>query len=113
MFDSKLPLNIDWKEINNFFDKNKSFRIAILSDDWQKDSVIQNAFLSKKSLEALKCLHDDLSWCFSNIYARDITGKEDRMEEYRLLHHHLFSKYSKISESVLKSIYYDYLYIDR
>lgn len=113
MFDSILPEDIDWTELNKFFEDNNSFSSKILLKTWKEDAVFQDTYLSDTSILVLECLYNDLSKCYSNIFAHDENGKEDRPEEYRLLRQWLFLKYNNLSERVLIGIYHGYLNADR
>ncbi len=112
MFNSVVPLNVDWEEINNFFESN-SFRGELLSPKWSGSALFRTASLSDKSMLVLQCLHEDLYRCYHTIFVRDKNGNEDRPEEYKLLRELLFSKYHNISETILQQIYHDYLLLDR
>lgn len=113
MFDSILPLNINWNEINCFLNENKALVKVILSDNWLDKEEFENNEISKVSLEVLKCLHYDLCNCYGRIFVRDEHGKEDRHEEYRLLRERLFLKYNGIQECILREIYNNYLMADK
>ena len=112
VFDSILPLNIDWEEICEFFNSN-SFRGEIMSENWKSHTVFKTFPLSEKSMKVLECLHNDLYKCYHNAFVKHEDGTEDRAGEYRLLQESLFSKYENISDNVLQRIYSDYLISDR
>jgi len=114
MFDSVLPLNINWNEINNFFDENKSIVNTIVFRDWFENEVFKNNDISKNTLDVMECLHKDLYNCYAGgIFVRDEQGREDRTKEYQLLRECLYTKYDKISHYVLNDIYNIYLRFDR
>lgn len=112
MFTSIIPQNVDWKEINSFFESN-SFCGELLSPEWRNSDLFHTALLSDKSMQVLECLHEDLYQCYRTVFVRDRNGNEDRREEYKLLRELLFSKYSNISEITLQQIYSAYLVSDR
>ena len=112
MFNSVLPVDIDWEEINCFFESNL-FRGELLSPEWKKSDFLYTTTLANNSLQVLQCLHEDLYECYNTIFARDKNGNEDRPEEYKLLRELLFRKYHYISEEVLWQIYHAYLFLDR
>lgn len=114
MFDSVLPININWNEINVFFDENKTIVNTIVCRDWFENEVFKNNDISKNTLDVLGCLHKDLYNCYTGgIFVLDEQGREDRTKEYQLLKEYLFSKYDKISHCVLNNIYHTYLRLDR
>lgn len=106
MFDSILPTDINWGELNCFLENN-ILRISLLSDRWKDSDLIKKANLSINTMMVLECLHDDIVWCFENKFA------ESRNEEWWLLEKALFSKYGNITERVLHRILSDYYIADR
>lgn len=113
MFDSKLPVNIDWNEINAFLAATKFYK-QLLWKDWRKSDAFTIYPISDTSIDCLKCLHEDLSSCYEGgAFVFDENGNEDRGEEYRILRENLYSKYSRIEAKILDGIYYHYLQEDR
>ena len=112
MFDSVLPANIDKNEVNKIL---RITRLAkqLLADNWETSDAFDICPISDISIEYLRCLHEDLIFCFRKAFVFNKDGEEDRCEEYRLIREYLFSKYKSIDEDILKSIYSHYLILDR
>ena len=112
MFDSKLPENIDWDQINAFLRITKFYK-KILLTRWRESEAFTEYPVLDMSIECFRCLHEDLVQCYRKAFAFDEKGREDRIEEYRLLWECLSTKYNQIDENLLKKIYSKYLIEDR
>ena len=113
-----LPEMVNWEECNAFFRSVCDLYPEIayfryLMEKAYGASILQVRQLSEASAAVFRCLHDDLSYCYQNVFVRTSTGAEDRPAEYRLLRELLFTKYGGLSEEVLSGIYSDYLRVDR
>lgn len=112
MFDSRLPVNTDWSEINDFL-RTTVFYKQLLLDHWRESEAFTVYPVSDSSVDCLKCLHEDLVNCYRSAFAFDEKGNEDRNKEYHLLRENLFLKYDKIDPDILKKIFCSYLQEDR
>lgn len=112
MFDNKLPLDLDWNQINDFIRNTKLYK-KILSNNWIELDSINRYSISDKTIEFFGCLHEDLVQSYQKAFAFDENGMEDRFEENRILWENLHIKYNRIDEDLLKKIYSNYLIEDR
>lgn len=112
IFESRLPANIDWEEVNAFLRATKFYKLLLL-DDWRKSDAFAAFPISNASMACIACLHEDLGGCYKGSFAFDENGEEDRHEEYRLIRTNLQTKYEGLDDDIRDRIYVHYLQEDR
>ena len=60
LFDSKLPANIDWCQVNRFL-KTTGLYKQLLSENWSKSDAVAACAISDTSIECIQRLHEDLA----------------------------------------------------
>ena len=112
IFESELPANIDWEQVNAFL-RTTGFYKQLLLDDWRKSDAFAAYPVSDATMDCFRCLHEDLASCYRGAFAFDENGNENRYEEYRQLREKLYAKYGQIDADILESVYLHYLQEDR